>query len=128
MRPESCKNCCAREFIEHHDTYVCAYCDTRYPKMIAPAREISAPELAFPKYYPAHPISEPTPVEIVTGKRKNKWVAFLLCFFFGYVGAHKFYEGRIGMGILYCFTAGLFYVGWIRDCVLLLRKPNPYYV
>ena len=24
---------------------------------------------------------------------KNKWVAFLLCLFLGFFGAHKFYEG-----------------------------------
>ena len=39
---------------------------------------------------------------------KNKWVSFLLCVFLGYFGAHKFYEGKIGMGILYLFTFGLF--------------------
>ncbi len=59
---------------------------------------------------------------------KNKWVAFLLCLFLGYFGAHKFYEGKIGMGILYLFTAGLFGIGWFIDCIVLLCKPNPYYV
>ncbi len=59
---------------------------------------------------------------------RNKWVAFLLCLFLGYIGAHKFYEGRIGMGILYLFTFGLFGIGWIVDCIALLLKPNPYYV
>lgn len=62
------------------------------------------------------------------GKAKNKWVAFLLCFFLGYLGAHKFYEGKIGMGILYLFTAGLFGIGWIVDIIRILLKPNPYYV
>ena len=59
---------------------------------------------------------------------KNKWVAFLLCLFLGYIGAHKFYEGRIGMGILYLLTVGLFGIGWFIDCIILLCKPNPYYV
>ena len=59
---------------------------------------------------------------------KNKWVAFLLCLFLGYIGAHKFYEGRIGLGILYLFTGGLFGLGWLIDCIILLCKPNPYYV
>lgn len=59
---------------------------------------------------------------------KNKWVAFLLCLFLGYIGAHKFYEGRIGMGILYLLTVGLFGIGWFVDCIILLCKPNPYYV
>ena len=62
------------------------------------------------------------------GRPRNKWVAFLLCFFLGFIGAHKFYEGKAGMGILYLFTAGLFGIGWFIDCIVLLCKPNPYYV
>lgn len=59
---------------------------------------------------------------------RNKWVSFLLCLFFGYFGAHKFYEGKIGMGLLYLFTLGLFGFGWFIDCIILLFKPNPYFV
>lgn len=62
------------------------------------------------------------------GRMKNKWVAFALCFFLGGIGAHRFYEGRIGSGILYLFTCGLFGIGWLCDLIALLCKPNPYYV
>ena len=58
----------------------------------------------------------------------NKWVAFVLCLLLGYLGVHKFYEGKAGMGILYLFTAGLFGIGWIVDIISILTKPNPYYV
>lgn len=58
----------------------------------------------------------------------NKWVAFCLCLFLGPLGAHKFYEGKIGMGILYLCTAGLCCIGWIIDIFVILLKPNPYYV
>ena len=61
-------------------------------------------------------------------RARNKWVAFFLCLFLGYVGAHKFYEGKAGMGILYIFTVGLFGIGWFIDLINLLLKPNPYYV
>lgn len=61
-------------------------------------------------------------------KPKNKWVAFLLCFFLGFFGAHKFYEGKAGMGILYIFTFGLIGIGVLIDLIVLLCKPNPYYV
>lgn len=61
-------------------------------------------------------------------RARNKWVAFLLCLFLGYFGAHKFYEGKAGMGILYLFTGGLFGIGWFIDCITLLLKPNPYFV
>lgn len=61
-------------------------------------------------------------------RAKNKWVAFLLCVLLGYVGAHKFYEGKFIMGVLYIFTFGLFGIGWLIDCIVLLCKPNPYFV
>lgn len=62
------------------------------------------------------------------GNPKNKWVSLLLCVFLGVFGAHKFYEGKIGMGILYLFTGGLFGLGAIIDFIAILFKPNPYYV
>ncbi len=65
---------------------------------------------------------------VIMGRAKNKWVALLLCIFLGYLGVHKFYEGRVGMGLLYLFTFGLGGIGWIIDCIILLFKPNPYYV
>lgn len=61
-------------------------------------------------------------------KEKNKWVALWLCVFLGFVGVHKFYEGKIGMGILYLFTGGLAFIGVIVDFIAILSKPNPYYV
>lgn len=63
---------------------------------------------------------------VVQGRAKNKWVALLLCIFT--VCGHKFYEGKIGMGVLYLCTGGLFFVGWIIDIISLAMKPNPYYV
>lgn len=62
----------------------------------------------------------------VAGKMKNKWVAVALCFFLGAFGAHKFYEGKIGMGILYICTVGLCGFGVIVDLIVLLFQPNPY--
>lgn len=62
------------------------------------------------------------------GHAKNKWVALLLCFFIGFLGGHKFYEGKIGMGVLYLFTFGLFGIGVIIDFITILFKPNPYFV
>lgn len=62
------------------------------------------------------------------GRPKNKWVAFCLCLFLGFFGAHKFYEGKTGMGILYLCTFGLCCFGWMIDTIVLLFKPNPYYV
>ena len=59
---------------------------------------------------------------------KSKWTAFFLCLFFGGLGIHKFYEGKILLGIIYLFTLGIFGIGWLIDLIILLFKPNPYYV
>lgn len=59
--------------------------------------------------------------------KKNKWIAFLLCLFFGVWGVHKFYEGRILLGIVYILTGGIVGIGVIIDLIALLFKPNPYY-
>lgn len=63
-------------------------------------------------------------------KRKsvNKWISFVLCLLLGLVGAHKFYEGKVGSGIAYLCTCGLFGIGWLIDLFIILCKPNPYYV
>lgn len=62
------------------------------------------------------------------GRAKNKWIALCLCFFLGVLGAHRFYEGKIGTGLLYLFTMGLCGIGVVIDLIVLLFKPNPYYV
>lgn len=38
---------------------------------------------------------------------KNKWIAFFLCLFLGWVGAHKFYEGKNSFG--YCLSSYWWY-------------------
>ena len=58
---------------------------------------------------------------------KNKWISFFLCLFLGVFGAHKFYEGRVLLGILYILTCGLFGIGIIVDLIVLFFKPNPYH-
>lgn len=62
------------------------------------------------------------------GRRKSKGVALLLCFFLGWLGIHRFYEGKILTGLLWMFTFGLFGIGEFIDFIILLCKPNPYYV
>ena len=54
-------------------------------------------------------------------KISNKgWFLALMCFFFGYLGVHRFLVGKIGTGILYIFTGGLFGIGILVDFIMLL--------
>lgn len=129
MRPQICKNCGARQFQETQDAYVCAYCDTFYVKSSASSvreeRPTGNPEVHFGEVIDHQPDPTPAPEK---KREKNKWVALVLCLILGIYGGHKFYEGKIFMGLLYFFTQGLFGIGWIVDIVLIALKPNPYYV
>jgi hypothetical protein len=51
---------------------------------------------------------------------KSRILALILCVFLGGIGAHHFYTGKVGMGILYLFTAGLFGIGWVIDILRIL--------
>lgn len=62
------------------------------------------------------------------GRPRNKITALLLCILLGWLGAHKFYEGRVVMGIIYLCTVGLFGIGIIIDFIALLFKPSIYYI
>ncbi|MGN0523378.1 MAG: NINE protein [Eubacterium sp.] len=59
-------------------------------------------------------------VNIPMKSRKSKTAAGLLCFFFGEFGIHRFYVGKIGTGILWMFTAGLFGIGWFIDLIVII--------
>lgn len=57
---------------------------------------------------------------------KNKWVALVLCLFFGYLGVHRFYEGKIATGIVWLLTGGVLGIGVFIDIILILTKPVNY--
>ena len=59
---------------------------------------------------------------------RNKWITAGLCFFLGYFGAHKFYEGKVGLGLLYLFTFGLCGIGTLVDLIRALLRPDTYYL
>ena len=52
----------------------------------------------------------------------EKNVLLLLCIFGGFWGLHKFYKGKIFIGIIYFLTGGLFGIGWIVDMFTILTK------
>ena len=53
---------------------------------------------------------------------KSKLVTFLLCWFLGVFGVHRFYVGTIGTGILWLLTGGLFGVGVLVDMIMILTN------
>ncbi|WNM23547.1 NINE protein [Demequina capsici] len=46
---------------------------------------------------------------------KDTAVTYILWFFLGVLGIHQFYLGKVGRGLLYLFTAGVFGIMLIVD-------------
>ncbi|VEU60509.1 TM2 domain [Mycoplasmopsis bovigenitalium] len=52
--------------------------------------------------------------------KKSKITAILLCFFLGGLGIHRFYVGKIGTGLIWLLTFGLFGIGAFVDFILII--------
>lgn len=51
---------------------------------------------------------------------RKGWFLALMCIFLGELGVHRFLVGKIGTGILYIFTCGLFGIGILVDLIMIL--------
>jgi TM2 domain-containing membrane protein YozV len=61
---------------------------------------------------------QPLPHGLATDKRILP--AGLLCFFLGVFGAHRFYVGKIGTGLLQLFTLGGLGIWMLVDLIMLV--------
>ena len=107
------------------DAVLCTLCGRQVEEL---RRDAPAPQVIINNANTNSNVNENVNNASNVSQKRSKWTAFFLCLFFGFLGAHKFYEGKTGMGILYLLTVGLFGIGWLIDCIALLFKPNPYYV
>ena len=51
---------------------------------------------------------------------KKRLVAFVLCFFLGWLGVHRFYVGKVGTAILQIFTLGGLGIWCFVDMIMIL--------
>ncbi len=104
---------------------ICPYCDCEMPgvkrkraekEKAAAAAAATRRERAESEDYTA---PEPASGSFVPFSNRRT-ITLILCIFGGFFGLHYFYNRRIGKGVLYLFTVGLFYIGWFVDIVLIL--------
>lgn len=115
-----CENCGA----EMGEAAVCKFCGHTAPQKeavqnvtinyygTAPGAEVVPP--LVPPVVP--PVYQPAAQQV---SDKNKVVAIVIWLFLGLFGGHQFYAGKMKMGLLYFFTAGLFGIGWLVDGICL---------
>lgn len=51
---------------------------------------------------------------------KSRLAALLLCFFFGALGIHRFYVGKVGTGIIWLLTLGVCGIGALVDFIMII--------
>jgi ribosomal protein L40E len=89
-----CRNCGAQIVRE---AYVCVHCGVKAGGALDPLERALFPE-----------------------QGKSWIVALLLAIFFGPLGMHRFYVGKIGTGILQLVTFGGFGIWWIIDLIRIV--------
>ncbi len=107
---------------------MCQKCGKQFEGNFCPHCGAPAQQAPPPPNYAQPPYAQP-PVPPYADQQANAWnygisdkdqiVALLLCIFVGGLGIHRFYVGKIGTGILYLFTGGLFGIGWLVDLILI---------
>ena len=51
-------------------------------------------------------------------------MVLLLTVFFGWAGYYRFHKKQMGLGLLYLFTGGLFFVGWLIDILAAFKETS----
>ena len=123
-----CTNCGAE--VEAQDNF-CGNCGSKIKNSVQVApQEISQPAQQQQNVFIQNVMENHS-------QRRNKWTALLLCIFLGFLGTHKFYDGKIFMGIIYFSVFAVFGIlGFpfvisillFIDFLSILFRPNPYYV
>lgn len=50
----------------------------------------------------------------------SKTAAIVITVFLGGLGVHRFMAGKIGTGIIWLLTGGVFGIGWLYDLVMVV--------
>lgn len=111
----------------------CGYCGYSEQVVQQPAQQVVQQPTYAPNNvsYPVQP-QAPQPQVIINNQvsgnpapgfyasDKSKVAALLLCLFFGYLGFHRFYVGKVGTGLIWLCTLGFVGIGWIIDLFCII--------
>jgi len=66
----------------------------------------------------------PPKFEVLESPKTHSIIVGFLLWCVGFFGVHRFYYGKVGTGVLYFFTLGLFGIGWLIDAFLISSMAN----
>ena len=132
----TCSGCGSQNTVIHGGTAKCEYCGVTLvsEKSLITPQVVAETQPVVMNSSPAQPINvhvtvnnTPTSNEVIQSNipsnvvsNKKRSIALLLCLFLGFFGGHLFYAGRVGKGVLYIFTIGLFFFGVVIDFLIIL--------
>ena len=145
-----CPNCGANIMPNNNSNMLtCAYCNSTYAldfnsgyltKIVnnnVGTSNVEAANVTINNYYsPQQPSLNNYQNNMITGNYassaggtavsdKNRTTVVILCVFLGFFGVHYFYVNKIGLGLLYLFTWGLFGFGWLIDIIRTVSGSFP---
>ena len=103
------------------------YCPQKYAQQPCPQYQPPDMQQQFAQYYCPQPCALQPFAGMRTGRcgipisTKSRTAAAILCFFLGVLGVHRFYVGKVGTGVIWLFTIGMFGIGAIVDFILIVR-------
>ena len=120
-----CKNCGASSFVRiNSDTIECKYCGVqRRNKRFKEDNNLEQNDLVLEhEEFCNNPQAHIEEKKKKDDKKSFTLVKLLLCIFLGYLGVHKFVEGKPLAGIVYLFTYGLFGIGVLCDIISIAKE------